>query len=130
MEKVTAIEELVQSNNKDWSEFLIRKKEQEDQNEEKLHFIREQIIDLDIKLQAKEAEISLLSDTMTRRAKHEADMAKIRAEMEQTSHAHKLKMEQLDKSLLETRMTLQREAECKIKNMESAAQEVNLHRKY
>jgi hypothetical protein len=77
MEKVTAIDELVASNNKDWTEFLEKRKVQEQENDAKLESIRDHIIDLDVKLHAKESEIALLSDTMARRAKHEADMSKV-----------------------------------------------------
>lgn len=77
MEKVTAIDELVTSNNKDWKAFIEKRAFQEQANDTKLQNIRAYILELDVKLQAKEAEISLLSDTMARRAKHETDMSKV-----------------------------------------------------
>lgn len=45
--------------------------------------------------------------------------------MEKAENDHTVKMKELEKSLLESRVTLQKEAEIKIKSMESAAQEVN-----
>jgi hypothetical protein len=71
-EKVTAIDELVASNAQDWTDFLEVRQVQEGKNDKNLLFVREQIAELEIKSLAKDTEISMLSDTMSRRAKHEA----------------------------------------------------------
>ena len=51
-------------------------------------------------------------------------MGKIRHEMEHARQDHRQKMEELDKKLLDSRIKLQKEAEVKIKSMESAAHDV------
>lgn len=61
---------------------------------------------------------------MARRSKHEGEMNQIRKSIDTAMQEHKATMEQLDKQLLDTRITIQKEAESKIKSMEAEAQDV------
>ncbi|KAI8927360.1 hypothetical protein BC831DRAFT_424724 [Entophlyctis helioformis] len=122
-EKLEAINLLTESNKKDMEMFLVKRKKREEENHAKVAHLKDSIIELEMKLSAKESEIMQLSDTMARRAKHEAEMAKIRKEMQAAQFEHDSKMAEQERSLLETRMKLQKEAEAKIKSMESAAHE-------
>nr|KAJ3421138.1 hypothetical protein HK105_004395 [Polyrhizophydium stewartii] len=122
-EKLDAINQLTESNKNDMEMFLIKRKKREEENLAKINSLKDMIMEQELKLSAKESEIMQLSDTMARRAKHDAEIAKIRKEMQASESEHLAKMAELERTLLETRMRLQKEAEAKIKSMESAAHE-------
>ncbi|KAJ8330986.1 hypothetical protein QVD99_001206 [Batrachochytrium dendrobatidis] len=122
-EKLDAIQRLTESNQKDMDMYLLKRKKREEENQAKISEFHDQLVDFEMKLAAKETEIMQLSDTMARRTKHEGEMANIRKEMQNAELNHLTEMADLERSLLEARMKLQKEAENKIKSMESAAHE-------
>ncbi|KAJ3089249.1 hypothetical protein HK102_006833 [Quaeritorhiza haematococci] len=122
-EKLGAIGQIVERNQKELESFIERKKLKEADNKQKIKELQETIVDLQLKLDTKAEEISHLSDIMQQRAKHEAEVIKIREEIRAAETAHRDKVSQIEHKLLETRLRLQREAEARIRNMENAAQE-------
>ncbi len=82
------------------------------------------IEELEMKLEAKQTEIMHLSDIMVRRVRHEAEITKIKKEMQAAEDVHRDKVSELERKLLDSRMKLQREADAKVREMENAAHEV------
>ncbi|KAH6565358.1 hypothetical protein BASA62_007356 [Batrachochytrium salamandrivorans] len=122
-EKLDAIQRLTESNKKDMDVFLIKRKKREEENAIKISGLRVQLSDYEMKLAEKESKIMQLSDIMARRKKHEDEMNSIQKEMQFAESEHLHKMAALERTLLETRMKLQKEADAKINSMESAAHE-------
>lgn len=130
-EKLDAINMLAESNKNDYEVFLKKKKQYEELNQLKIagcnrinKELKQVIQELEDKLNSKEEEFFDLSDTMAKRAKHEADVAKIRKEIREAEDFHQEKILEMEKQLLDTRMKLQKESDEKIKQMEAAAEEV------
>ncbi len=59
-----------------------------------------------------------------RRARHEAEISRIRREMQNADAEHKAKVSEIERSLIETRIRVQREADAKLQTMQSEAQMV------
>ncbi|KAJ3309187.1 hypothetical protein HDV04_006327 [Boothiomyces sp. JEL0838] len=122
-EKLDAINMLAESNKNDYEVFLKKKKQYEELNQLKIAELKQVIQELEDKLNSKEEEFFDLSDTMAKRAKHEADVTKIRKEIREAEDFHQEKILEMEKQLLDTRMKLQKESDEKIKQMEAAAEE-------
>ncbi|KAI8902303.1 hypothetical protein BC833DRAFT_399805 [Globomyces pollinis-pini] len=60
---------------------------------------------------------------MARRAKHEAELSKIKKEIRDAESNHQEQILEMEKSLLDTRIRLQKESDEKIRIMEAAAEE-------
>ena len=82
------------------------------------------IAELEVKLNGKEDEFLQLSETMVKRSKHYEDINKIREEIKDAETKYEELVNELEKKLLDNRIQLQKDAEEKIKLMESAAEEV------
>lgn len=79
---------------------------------------------LEEKLDYKQQEILKLSDVMGRRARHDAEISKIRKEMQNAETEHQQKVNEIERSLIETRIRIQREADSKLQAMQAEAHDV------
>ncbi|KAI9341814.1 hypothetical protein DFJ73DRAFT_961469 [Zopfochytrium polystomum] len=122
-QKKLTINDLTEARKKDMELFAQKKKNKEAENFQKMERMKAIIQDLEIKLEAKQQEMMNMSDVIAKRGKHEAEMSKIRSELEEADAIHMQHVTDLERTLLETRIKLQREADAKISEMESAAQE-------
>ncbi|KAJ3215837.1 hypothetical protein HDU67_010257 [Dinochytrium kinnereticum] len=122
-EKQAAIDRLIEMQKQDQEFFSNRKKLRDAENKVKIEELKALAVELEAKLEGKQQEIMHLSDVMTKRARHEAEIAKIRKEIAEADAKHAEALSDLERNLLEVRMKLQKEADAKIAEMESAAQE-------
>ncbi|TPX67374.1 hypothetical protein SpCBS45565_g03819 [Spizellomyces sp. 'palustris'] len=122
-EKQSAIDQLIESSKLDLESFVAKKKAKEVENEAKMEDLRKQILDLEDKIDTKQQEVQSLSDVMSRRARHESDIAHLHKEMQEADHQHQIRVAELERTLLEERIKVQKETDAKIKEMESAAHE-------
>ncbi|KAJ3212612.1 hypothetical protein HDU82_008834 [Entophlyctis luteolus] len=122
-EKQAAIDRLQDGKKKDLETFACRRKEREAYNKVKIEELKATIADLELKLESKQQEMMGLSDIISKRSRHEAEIIKIRQDIADADALHAKKVATLERSLLETRIKLQREADAKIREMENAAQE-------
>ncbi|KAI9098676.1 hypothetical protein DFS34DRAFT_81650 [Phlyctochytrium arcticum] len=122
-EKQSAIDQLIESSKLDLEAFMSKKKIKEQENEAKMEELRKQIFDLEDKIETKQQEVQSLSDVMSRRARHEADIAHLRKEMHESEQQHQARIAELERTLLEERIRVQKETDSKIREMESAAHE-------
>ncbi|KAJ3111125.1 hypothetical protein HDU96_005973 [Phlyctochytrium bullatum] len=122
-EKEAAINKLIELQKQDQELFLNRRKAREAENKAKIEELKAMAVELEMKLEAKQQEIMQLTDVMTKRARHESELAKIRKEIADADALHAQAIADLERSLLEVRIKLQREADAKITEMENAAQE-------
>ncbi|KXS12454.1 hypothetical protein M427DRAFT_397618 [Gonapodya prolifera JEL478] len=119
--KQAAIDKLA-ARRKEASDVMDQKRrEAENALRETADRLKEQIADLDVKLETKNQEVMALSDVMSKRAKHEAEIVKLKKEMSDMEAQHKTRLEELERRLLETRIKLQREADAKLQNLEAQA---------
>ncbi|KAJ3334102.1 hypothetical protein HDU76_010224 [Blyttiomyces sp. JEL0837] len=122
-EKQSAIDKLVEARKRDLEVFNQRKREKDEETKRKVNELKRLIQDLEFKLEAKQQEMMNLSDIVSKRSKYEAEIARIRKEIEAEDAIHQANVDELERSLLETRIKLQKEADAKIAEMEAAAQE-------
>lgn len=81
------------------------------------------IIELEGTLESKNQEMLKLSDVMGKRARHEAEIARIRKEMQISESEHQSKVAEIERNLIETRFKTQRDADAKLQVMQSEAHE-------
>ncbi|TPX55806.1 hypothetical protein PhCBS80983_g05015 [Powellomyces hirtus] len=122
-EKQSAIDSLIDGSKKDFDAFLENKKAKELQNQTEIQTLRAQIAEMEEKIDQKQLEVNGLSDVMSHRAKHEADIARLQREMQESERLHRNEIQELERTLLEERIKVQKETDAKIKEMESAAHE-------
>ncbi|KAJ3127824.1 hypothetical protein HK098_005718 [Nowakowskiella sp. JEL0407] len=122
-EKEATINELEDRNKNEMDNFIQRKKKKEQENRLKIEELKNIATDLELKLSAKQQELMQMSDIVGKRAKHQSEIARLRQELHDIESAHQIKVSELERTLLEARIKLQREADVKIHTMESAAQE-------
>ncbi|KAI9202965.1 uncharacterized protein BJ171DRAFT_600414 [Polychytrium aggregatum] len=122
-EKQAVIDKLVECNKKELEQFVERKKRREIENAEMIESLKALLVEQEMKLEAKQEEMLRLSDVMSKRARYEAEIAKIKKEMQDAEADHHRKLAEVERQLLEARMKHQKEADNKIKMMESAAHE-------
>lgn len=119
--KVSVIQDLIDRTIRQKESFSNKKVAKEQENILKISSLKLQIEQIESKLELKHEEVAHLSDIATRRARHEASVASIRKDMLDAETAHKLRISQVERQLLETRMKCQREADAKVIEMQSAA---------
>ncbi|KAJ3030954.1 UNVERIFIED_CONTAM: hypothetical protein HDU68_007154 [Siphonaria sp. JEL0065] len=122
-EKQATIDSLQDGKKKDTEVFAQKRRDREAYNKTKIAELKNVIIELELKLEAKQQEMMGLSDIISKRSRHEAEIIKVKQDITDTDRAHNEKVAILERSLLETRIKLQREADLKIQEMENAAQE-------
>ncbi|KAJ3266211.1 hypothetical protein HDU77_002022 [Chytriomyces hyalinus] len=122
-EKQATIDFLQGGKRKDMELFAQKRREREAYNNVKLEELKKYIIELELKLESKQQEMMSLSDIISKRSKHEAEIVKIKQDMQDADRAHNDRVSALERSLLETRIKLQRDADLKIQQMENAAHE-------
>ncbi|KAJ3288887.1 hypothetical protein HDU79_004488 [Rhizoclosmatium sp. JEL0117] len=122
-EKQATIDSLQDGKKKDTEVFAQKRRDREAYNRIKIEELKNVIIELELKLESKQQDMMGLSDIISKRSRHEAEIIKIRQDIIDSDRAHNEKVAILERSLLETRIKLQREADLKIQEMENAAQE-------
>ncbi|KAI8817924.1 uncharacterized protein EV422DRAFT_508482 [Fimicolochytrium jonesii] len=122
-EKQSAIDSLIDGSKKDFEAFLERKKEKEKANQARIDELKVMIADLEEKIEVKQQEVNGLSDVMAHRARHEAEIASVQKEMQESERQHRVQMQELERTLLEERIKVQKETDTRIREMESAAHE-------
>lgn len=122
-EKIRAINGLQDARKRDVDLFTLKRMSKEEDNKIKIQELKNVIQDLELKLDDKQQAMMSMSDIMAKRSKHEAEIARIQREIKEADASHIQSAVELERSLLETRIKLQREADNKISEMESAAQE-------
>ncbi|KAI8589797.1 hypothetical protein BDZ88DRAFT_416659 [Geranomyces variabilis] len=85
--------------------------------------LKAQIAETEEKIEQKQLEVNGLSDVMSHRSRHEADIARLQREMQDAERQHRAELQELERKLLEERIKVQKETDAKIKEMESAAHE-------
>ncbi|KAJ3071008.1 hypothetical protein HDU98_005932 [Podochytrium sp. JEL0797] len=123
LEKQTTISTLETGKSVDEAHFIARRVAREASNQSKISQLTQTILDRELTLEAKQQEMMGLSDVISKRSRHEAEIIRVRQDMADSERMHKEKEGQMERALLETRIKLQREADMKIQEMESAAQE-------
>lgn len=104
-------------------EFEKKRAIREQENEAKIHVIKEQILEFELKLESKKHEMLQLSDIMAKRAKHEAAINKIHQEIQAAESEHQQKLISMERGLLAKRIALQKEYDSKISTMEESTRE-------
>ncbi|KAI8814618.1 hypothetical protein BJ742DRAFT_892589 [Cladochytrium replicatum] len=122
-EKESTIKELTELNKSRFDSFMQKKKQKEQENLVKIEELKNLLMELELKLVEKQQELMQLSHVMARRTRHEAEMSRLKKEMQEAESEHQVRVTDLERTLLEARMKLQREADTRIHAMESAAQE-------
>ncbi|KAJ3167217.1 hypothetical protein HDU87_001728 [Geranomyces variabilis] len=128
-EKQSAIDLLIDGSKKDFDAFVESKKAKEVQNVidiagfSKTPALKAQIAETEEKIEQKQLEVNGLSDVMSHRSRHEADIARLQREMQDAERQHRAELQELERKLLEERIKVQKETDAKIKEMESAAHE-------
>ena len=120
-EKKNSIEKLNEANRQDLEYFNQKKANKQKENDEKILHLKELISSLEEKIEVKQHEIMKLSDVMGRRARHDAEISKIRKEIQTAETEHSAKVAEIEKSLIESRYKVQKEADQKIQVMQSEA---------
>lgn len=120
-EKKDTISALNEANRKDLEYFNSKKEFKQLENEAKIMKLKELIANLEEKIEAKGVEVLKLSDVMGRRARHDAEISKIRKEIQIAESEHLAKVAEIEKSLIESRYKVQKEADAKIQVMQSEA---------
>lgn len=123
-EKGSAIAELGVAVQVEFDAFIVKRDGVRDANRRKIMGVQELISGIDVKIGEKEQEIALLSDTIKRKAIHDEEIGAIRQEMNEAEQKHIKSMFELEKTLLDDRLNLQREAELQIRSMEVGAKDV------
>ncbi|KAJ3159896.1 hypothetical protein HDU88_008389 [Geranomyces variabilis] len=122
-EKQSAIDLLIDGSKKDFDAFVESKKAKEAQNVIDIAALKAQIAETEEKIEQKQLEVNGLSDVMSHRSRHEADIARLQREMQDAERQHRAELQELERKLLEERIKVQKETDAKIKEMESAAHE-------
>ncbi|KAI9350790.1 hypothetical protein BDR26DRAFT_930095 [Obelidium mucronatum] len=122
-EKQATIDCLQDGKKKDTEAFAQKRRDREAFNKTKIAELKNVIVELELKLESKQQEMMGLSDIISKRSRHEAEIIKVKQDIADTDRSHNEKVAILERSLLETRIKLQREADLKIQEMENAAQE-------
>ncbi|KAJ3145856.1 hypothetical protein HDU86_000623 [Geranomyces michiganensis] len=122
-EKQSAIDLLIDGSKKDFDAFVESKKAKEAQNLLDIAALKTQIAETEEKIEQKQIEVNGLSDVMSHRSRHEADIARLQREMQDAERQHRAELQELERKLLEERIKVQKETDAKIKEMESAAHE-------
>ncbi|KAJ3012468.1 hypothetical protein HKX48_006268 [Thoreauomyces humboldtii] len=122
-EKQSAIDSLIDGSKKDFDAYLEKKKAKELRNQAKIEALRAQLAEMEEKIEQKQEEVNGLSDVMAHRARHEADIERLQREMQDAERVHRSEIQELERTLLEERIKVQKETDVKIKEMESAAHE-------
>ncbi|KAJ3196851.1 hypothetical protein HK101_007465 [Irineochytrium annulatum] len=121
-DKQSSIDKLVEMQKREIELYQERKAQKHEENRKKIEELKLLTMELEVKLNDKQMEITQLTDVMVKRSRHEAEIAKIKKEMEEADVKHAQSVSDLERSLLEVRIKLQREADIKIQEMENAAQ--------
>lgn len=98
-----------------------KKRIKEQEHDTNIALLQGSIHELDRKVEIRQSEITTLSDTLTKKAKHEAEIARLQKEIQDMELVHQEKVAEVERELLKERMKLKLQSDEKVVLLESQA---------
>ncbi|TPX47245.1 hypothetical protein SeMB42_g03414 [Synchytrium endobioticum] len=128
-----AINQLAESEKRDLEACKKARDQKDRENKVRIEDLRQTAADLEAKIELKNTEIADLSEIIARRGQHQAEIASIQHQMREAEERHAAKLLELEQEMMNERLEMQKLADQRVREMESAAHEkaiVYLHQHY